>query len=141
MTGDAVVYERFTRTQSCICRCPAMSITEQGPALPATLLPALQKLLLLGSSLGHRGGLRCLSTPHPGIPGPSPSISHFHPGSPEIFIRAARKYNFNLVRASRSQVPPEPGNSRVSPESALQILALPSGQTQNLLTKHGARTG
>ena len=58
-----------------------------------------------------------------------------------IFTRAAWKYNFNLVRASRSQVPPEPGNSRVSPESALQILASPSGQTQNLLNKWGALTG
>jgi len=50
-----------------------------------------------------------------------------------IFLRAARKYNFDFMRASRSQVPPKPGFSPGSPESALQILALPFGQTQNLL--------
>jgi len=90
VTGDAVVYGSPTHTQSAcyVSRCPAMSITKQGPALPA-LLPPLQELLLLGSSLGHRGGIRCLFTLESRAPLHQRHIFllaawKFPPGSPEI---------------------------------------------------------
>jgi hypothetical protein len=84
--------------------------------------------------LGHerRPPLRLL--PHPEHESRA-SLHWYH-----IFLRAARKYNFNFMRASRSQIPPELGFSPGSPELALQILALLSGQTQNLLNFYGART-
>ena len=107
-----------------------MSTKEQGLALPATLLPVL--LAALGIlPLGTRGGLRCVSSPTPNTsPGPLSIGITFSSGQPgiTILILCGRpNYNFNF----------SPG----SPESALQTLALPSVQTQNLLNKCGARMG
>jgi hypothetical protein len=76
-----------------------MSITEQGPALPATLLHALQELLL-GSSRGT-GEASAAFPPPPWSTGEA--FAAFPPRTLEsraplrryhIFLRAARKYNF-----------------------------------------------
>ena len=81
-----------------LSRCPAMSTKEQGLALPATLLPALLAALKI-LPLGTRGGLRCVSFP-PRTLESRASLHWYH-----IFLQADQKYNFNLMRASRSQVP------------------------------------
>ena len=77
---------------------------------------------------GSPANLQCVSTQHSA----QRKLSEMVPN---------KKYNFSFMQASRSQDPPEPGFSPGSPESALQILALPFGQTQNLLKFYGARTG
>jgi hypothetical protein len=67
-------------------------ITEQGPALPATLLPALQELLTPPWGTGEASAAFLPRTQKSWAP------LHRH----QIFLRAARKYNFSLMRASRS---------------------------------------
>jgi len=52
----------------------------------------------------------------------APPPKHWNPGPLSVdqtFLQAARIYNFNVMRASRSQVPSEPGFSPVSLEPAL----------------------
>ena len=62
--------------------CPAMSTKEQGPALPATLLPPLLAALEI-LPLGTRGGLRCVSSPTPNTsPGPLSIGITFSSGQP-----------------------------------------------------------
>jgi len=65
-TGDAVVYNISTRKGERMLRlCPATSITEQGPSLPATLLPAA-----LGLLPGAQGRRPLPFHPTPWNPGP-----------------------------------------------------------------------
>jgi hypothetical protein len=106
-----------------------MSSTEQGP-LPATLLPAIPAAAL-GLFPWARGEASAASPPPLRTLKSQASFHRYH-----IFIRSARKHNFNLMRAYRGQVPLEV--SPASPESALQTY---SGKTQILLNKCSARTG
>jgi hypothetical protein len=105
---DGITGHSMSRAHaSHMSRCPAMSIKEQG----LLLLYSLHSLLpLLGSSLGHRGVfLGCVSSPFP-HPKSWASFHRYH-----SFHRAVQKYNFSLMRASRGQIPSEPGFSPGSP--------------------------